>query len=193
MPMISTIVLLSGCCYSVYNVENVVTMIRHYSTNLKVPPFSFPLSSLVKNMLKGVSGVYMLINTKNPTEFYIGSSVNLGRRLQEYFDIVKNTRTPKTKFEIKLSESYTDDWNVLIMTFVPPYLVLIEEQLAICTFFPTLNVNYNVVVNYWLPNFDLTAAIALATEYRDLFQRAVKTIYDLVVLFFVLVIQRLLS
>ena len=52
-PIISTILLISGCCYSV-NVENVVTMIRHYSTFLKVPPFSFPLSSFVKSMLKGV-------------------------------------------------------------------------------------------------------------------------------------------
>jgi hypothetical protein len=113
----------------------------------------------------------MIINTKDPTLFYIGSSVNLGRRLQEYWDIVKGVRTPKTNFEIKLSESETSDWTVLIMAYVPPYLVLVEEQLAICTFFPTLNVNYNVLFNYWLPNFDLNAAIALAIEYRDLFEK----------------------
>lgn len=146
-------------------------MIRSFTTNLKVPPFSFPLNSSVMKTLIGVSGVYMIINTKDPSKFYIGSSVNLGRRIQEYLDIVLGQRASKTSFENILSTSETGDWAVIIIAFVQPSLVLVEEQLAICTFYPSLNVNYSVLVNYWLPNFDLTAAISLATEYQNMFEK----------------------
>jgi len=38
----------------------------------------------ITRSLTGSSGVYMLINNLNPSRYYIGSSVNLGRRLSEY-------------------------------------------------------------------------------------------------------------
>lgn len=43
----------------------------------------------------------------------------------------------------------------------------VEEQLAICNFNPPLNRSHKVVFNYWLPDFNLTAAIDLAV--RDFF------------------------
>lgn len=38
----------------------------------------------INRSLTGSSGVYLLINNLDPSRYYIGSSVNLGRRLSEY-------------------------------------------------------------------------------------------------------------
>lgn len=39
----------------------------------------------IKNSFLGVSGVYKLTNKQNVSRFYIGSSVNLARRMEEYY------------------------------------------------------------------------------------------------------------
>ncbi len=50
----------------------------------------------IKFSLLGVAGVYLLVNKKNPKRFYIGSSVNLARRVQEYIHLIKGIRQPKS-------------------------------------------------------------------------------------------------
>lgn len=96
------------------------------SKSLVAPPYSFPLkhaSSIIRG-LSGLSGVYMLINKVNPSSFYIGSSVNLGRRLNEYYNIVNGVRQPNTSFERALTRSSISDWEVMINAIVPKHLVL---------------------------------------------------------------------
>jgi hypothetical protein len=50
----------------------------------------------IKFTLLGVAGLYMLINKKNPERFYIGSSENLARRVQEYIYLIKGIRSPNS-------------------------------------------------------------------------------------------------
>ncbi len=144
---------------------------RNYSTSfLRSPPYTFPLESAkkIKN-LAGLSGVYMIISNVDKSSFYIGSSVNLYRRVGEYYAITINTRGSNTSFESTLACSNPKEWSVMILAYVPKHLVLVEEQLAICNFLPPLNRSYKVKFNYWLPGFNVNEAIALATEYRNLF------------------------
>jgi len=86
-----------------------------YSTNhgLSPQPQFMPLTFLtlkesissITSSLTGVAGVYMLINRNDPSRFYIGSSVNLGRRLGEYYDLINGLRQAKTASERELSSS----------------------------------------------------------------------------------------
>lgn len=144
---------------------------RQYSNkSLRTPPYTFPLASLRSNkQLTGLSGVYMIVNNDKPSSFYIGSSVNLFRRLGEYLDLTMAARKPFTSFETKLLTSNAENWTVVVLAYVPKHLVLVEEQLAICNLHPTLNRSYKVAFNYWLPGFDLNDAINRAVEYRSLF------------------------
>jgi len=56
----------------------------------------------IKNYLLGVAGVYKLINKEDPARFYIGSSVNLSRRINEYLNLTKGLRFPKSNSEIEI-------------------------------------------------------------------------------------------
>ncbi|MBP1357785.1 MAG: hypothetical protein JZD40_04775 [Sulfolobus sp.] len=111
----------------------------------------------------------MIVDNHNPSSFYIGSSVSLGRRLVEYLSIISGERSPRTPFERALHNTTPDPWTIIVLAYVPAHLVLVEEQLAICTFLPTLNVNFTVRLNYWLSGFNTLEAITLATEYRGSF------------------------
>jgi hypothetical protein len=57
----------------------------------------------IKFAFLGVAGVYMLINKKDPQRFYIGSSVNLARRIQEYFHLIKGIRQPNEAVDMFLA------------------------------------------------------------------------------------------
>jgi len=76
-------------------------------------PFGY--SSLASGMtninalLTGASGVYMLINNLNPSRYYIGSSVNLGRRFSEYKDLANKVKPPVSKSETEISETSADN------------------------------------------------------------------------------------
>lgn len=146
---------------------------KSYSTSsLRSPPYTFPLESAKKiKSLAGLSGVYMIISKVDKSSFYIGSSVNLYRRIGEYYAITMNTRGSNTSFESTLAKTSPKEWSVMIIAYVPKHLVLVEEQLAICNFIPPLNRSYKVNFNYWLPGFNVNEAIAIATEYRNLFAK----------------------
>lgn len=89
--------------------------------------------------------------------------------MNEYYAITQNARKPGTSFERILAMTNRNDWVVVILAYCPKHLVLVEEQLAICTFCPKLNRNRMVKFNYWLPRFDLEEAINLSEDYRSLF------------------------
>ena len=48
----------------------------------------------------GVSGVYMLTNKNDLSRFYIGSSSNLARRMEEYNKLTKGLRKPHSSITI---------------------------------------------------------------------------------------------
>lgn len=148
---------------------------RNYSTStspnfLDSLPYTFPMEDVktIKN-LKGVSGVYMIINNHQSSSFYIGSSINLQRRLITYCETIKGQRKGTSSFEKGLYLDSIKNWSIIVLAIVPKDLVLVEEQLAICTFRPTLNVNYKVVINYWHPGFNASEALNLALKYQKLF------------------------
>jgi hypothetical protein len=65
------------------------------------------LSKITKE-LTGVPGVYLLINSLDPSRFYIGSTVNLGRRLTEYHNLTTGTRTPVSSSEAEIAQTSAD-------------------------------------------------------------------------------------
>jgi hypothetical protein len=59
----------------------------------------------IKFSMLGVSGVYLLKNTENPERFYIGSTVNLARRLSEYMLLTSGARKPQSISEVEISKT----------------------------------------------------------------------------------------
>jgi hypothetical protein len=53
----------------------------------------------------GVPGVYKLTNKNEPGQFYIGSSSNLARRMEEYNRLTKGLRSPYTSVELVMSKT----------------------------------------------------------------------------------------
>jgi predicted GIY-YIG superfamily endonuclease len=53
----------------------------------------------------GVSGVYKLTNKNDPNLFYIGSSNNLARRMEEYNKLTKGLRKPYSSSELEISKT----------------------------------------------------------------------------------------
>jgi hypothetical protein len=58
----------------------------------------------IKFKYLGVSGVYKLINKNEPNSFYIGSSNNLARRMEEYNKLTKGLRKPYSSSELEISK-----------------------------------------------------------------------------------------
>lgn len=87
----------------------------------------------------------MLINHSDPSRYYIGSSVNLGRRLSEYFLLTTGARKPQSTAERELAASPADQWNVVILDVCIPQLALIYEQLAFFIWLPTINRVHTIV------------------------------------------------
>jgi predicted GIY-YIG superfamily endonuclease len=53
----------------------------------------------------GVSGVYKLTNKNDSGRFYIGSSNNLARRMEEYNKLTKGLRNPYSSSELEISKT----------------------------------------------------------------------------------------
>jgi hypothetical protein len=98
-----------------------------------------------KFSLLGVSGIYKLVNKKNPLRFYIGSSVNLARRFNEYIHLTSGIRLPKSSSEIEISQTSASEWILVILEITRPQLSLIHEQYALIKFKPTINKYFNIV------------------------------------------------
>jgi hypothetical protein len=99
----------------------------------------------IKYKFIGVSGVYKLTNKNDLTRFYIGSSNNLSRRMQEYNKLTKGLRTPHSLGELEISKTPSSEWNLEFIYLTSPQLSLVYEQYAIIMFKPTINSNFKVI------------------------------------------------
>jgi hypothetical protein len=59
----------------------------------------------IKFKYLGVSGVYKLTSKNDSYRFYIGSSNNLARRMEEYNKLTKNLRSPHSASELEISKT----------------------------------------------------------------------------------------
>lgn len=136
-------------------------------TIAKKEDFQFPLGFIglnenfksFKHFFVGVAGtgVYILINRQDPKRYYVGSTVNLGRRMQEYINLTKGLRKPQSASELEISQTPGDKWNFIILETCLSQLSLIIEQLALITWKPSINRNLGVVprVNPQWANLDI--------------------------------------
>ena len=126
----------------------------------------------IKFKYLGVSGVYKLTNNYDSNRFYIGSSTNLARRMDEYNKLTKGLRNPHSSSELEISKTSALNWNLEFIFITTPSTSLIWEQYAIIKFKPTININYKVIprVNpHWgnLDNAILTIENLLSLLSKD--------------------------
>lgn len=100
---------------------------------------------IIKYKYLGVSGVYKLTNKNDLSRFYIGSSNNLARRMEEYNKLTNNLRNPKSAGELEISKTSASNWNLEFIYITTPQLSLVFEQYAIIKFRPTINRNFKVI------------------------------------------------
>ena len=105
----------------------------------------------------GVSGVYKLTSKNNNSRFYIGSSNNLARRMEEYSKLTKGLRNPQSSTELEISKTSALEWSLEFIYITAPQLSLVYEQYAIINLNPSMNSYFKVVprVNpQWGNNLD---------------------------------------
>jgi hypothetical protein len=93
----------------------------------------------------GVSGVYMLTNKNDLGRFYIGSSSNLARRMEEYIKLTKGLRKPQSLGELEISKTKALEWSLKFLYITTPQLSLVYEQYTILKLKPTINRNFKVI------------------------------------------------
>jgi hypothetical protein len=93
----------------------------------------------------GVSGVYKLTYKHEVNRFYIGSSNNLARRMEEYNKLTKGLRSPHSASELEISKTSASDWSLEFIYITTPQTSLVFEQYAIIKLKPTINSNYKVI------------------------------------------------
>jgi hypothetical protein len=99
----------------------------------------------IKFKYLGVSGVYKLTNNSDSNRFYIGSSTNLARRMDEYNKLTKGLRNPYSASELEISKTSALNWRLEFIFITTPSTSLILEQYAIIKFKPTINKNFKVI------------------------------------------------
>jgi hypothetical protein len=124
----------------------------------------------IKFTFLGVAGLYMLINKKNPERFYIGSSENLARRVQEYIYLIKGIRSPNSISQEEIRQTPLADWALIILDISSPQLSLIHEQFALILWRPTIN-RHSIVIPRVNPQWaELDLAISQIKEYLSSFE-----------------------
>lgn len=124
----------------------------------------------IKYSYIGVSGVYKLTNINDLSRFYIGSSNNLARRMEEYNKLTKGLRTPHSASELEISKTPASEWRLEFLYITAPQLSLVYEQYALIIFKPTINNYFKVTprVNpQWGTNLD--HAISVIEKLLSLF------------------------
>jgi hypothetical protein len=115
----------------------------------------------IKFKYLGVSGVYKLTNKNDPNLFYIGSSNNLARRIEEYNKLTKGLRKPHSSSELEISKTSALNWELEFLYLTTPQTSLVYEQYAILKFKPTINSSLKVIPRInpqWGNNFNSTIA-----------------------------------
>ena len=125
---------------------------------------------LIKYNYLGVSGVYKLTNKNDLSRFYIGSSNNLARRMNEYNKLTKGLRNSYSSSELEISKTPALEWRLEFLYITTPQLSLVYEQYAIIIFKPTINSNFKVIpkVNPQWGN-NLNQAISVIEKLLSLF------------------------
>lgn len=125
----------------------------------------------IKNSLLGVAGVYKLINKEDPTRFYIGSTVNISRRMSEYVNLTRGTRSPKSNSELEISRTSASGWILIILEITSPQLSLIHEQFALIKYKPTINKYFNIIPKIHPQWGDLDLAINQIKSFQSQFPK----------------------
>nr|YP_009262001.1 GIY-YIG endonuclease [Chrysoporthe austroafricana]AMX22076.1 GIY-YIG endonuclease [Chrysoporthe austroafricana] len=102
-------------------------------------------SEQIKFKYLGVSGVYKLTSKIDKSRFYIGSSNNLSRRIEEYNKLTKGLRNPNSASELEISKTSALNWSLEFIYITTPQTSLVFEQYAIIKLKPTINSNYKVI------------------------------------------------
>jgi len=114
----------------------------------------------------------MFIYNIDPTLTYIGSSLNIGRRLNEYSEILSEVRVTNnvfTKLLYQDKKNNGSNWTAIILTLCDPSEIRLYEQFAIYLFNPKLNSIKNISVNTRYNTEDLTRAIQTAENIQNMF------------------------
>lgn len=162
---------LSKCFYSTSSVDKNKLDVDNLDINESIKFDSLERGSEeIKFKYLGVSGVYKLINKNDPNLFYIGSSNNLARRMEEYNKLTKGLRKPHSSSELEISKTSALNWKLEFLYITTPQTSLVYEQYAILKFKPTINSNLSVIprINPQWGN-NLNNAIATIEKLLSLF------------------------
>ena len=126
----------------------------------------------IKFKYLGVSGVYILTSKSDTNRFYIGSSNNLARRMEEYNKLTKGLRNPHSASEMEISKTSALNWSLEFLYITTPQTSLVFEQYAIIKLKPTMNSYYKVTprVNPQWGNLD--SAILTVEKLLSLFSKS---------------------
>lgn len=146
---------------------------QFYSKPVTFPSLGKSLSH-IRAMYKDTSGVYVLVTLKG---LYVGSSVDLARRMSSYYDLTTGARKPSSKADRIIASLDPNKIGVIFLCFCPPVVTFVEEQLAMFLFRPTINTYLAAMPNiYYTHIAHAEGAIALAIVYR--FCLALKSLND---------------
>ena len=96
--------------YSTYYADVSLSFIDNIDNNKSIKFDSLEQGyEQIKYKFLGVSGVYKLTNKKKPSRFYVGSSSNLARRIEEYNKLTKGLRNPHSLGELEISKTSSLD------------------------------------------------------------------------------------
>lgn len=154
--------------YSTYSVKSSIDKIDN-NKSIKFDSLEQACEQ-IKFKYLGVSGVYKLTNKNDPGRFYIGSSNNLARRMEEYNKLIKGLRSPRSSADLEISNTSALEWSLEFLYITAPQLSLVYEQYAIIKLKPTINRNFKVIprVNpQWGNNLD--NAISVIEKLLSLF------------------------
>lgn len=91
--------------YSTSSVYKVLSEVGNINNNESIKLDSLEQAcEQIKFKYLGVSGVYKLTSKHDLNRFYIGSSKNLARRMEEYNKLTKGLRNPHSASELEISK-----------------------------------------------------------------------------------------
>ena len=92
--------------YSTSSVFNTLSEVSNIDNNESIEFGSLEQAcEQIKFKYLGVSGVYKLTSKNDPCRFYIGSSINLARRMEEYNKLTKGLRNIQSSGELEISKT----------------------------------------------------------------------------------------
>ena len=132
--------------YSTSSVNNNLSETDNFDINKSIKIDSLHQAcEQIKFKYLGVSGVYILRNKNDSGRFYIGSSNNLARRMEEYNKLTKGLSNPRSSSELEISKTSALNWSLEFIYITTPQTSLAYEQYAIIKYKPTINGSLKVI------------------------------------------------